>query len=178
MEQDRSLTRMQSMSLQPDTRATAKAIAEIADLISHYTDLSGDQAAITALATRWYRLGFRADSDLPDWLAEGWLNPDLAYAAAAAGLTPNQAVTAAEHALAADYLDWWERDDNPYAACMAGETGEAWDLYIDDTYPSLTRDTRYSFRDRTAFAVKAACSGLLIVNFAVYASCRRYTQVT
>jgi hypothetical protein len=169
---------MQSMGLQPDTRATAKAIAEIADLIPHYTDLYRDEAAITALAAQWYTRGFRADSDLPDWLAEGWLNPDLAYAAAAAGLTPNQAVTAAEHALAADYLDWWERDDNPYAACMAGETGEAWDLYIDDKYSSLTCHTRYSFCDRTAFAVKAACSGLLIVNFAVYASRRRYTQVT
>ncbi|CBE68716.1 MAG: hypothetical protein F9K13_11900 [Candidatus Methylomirabilis oxygeniifera] len=165
------------MSLQPDTRATAKAISEIADLIPHYTDLYRDQAAITAIAAQWYTLGFRADSDLPHWLGEGWLNPDLA-SAAAAGLTPDQAVTAAEHALAADYLDWWERDDNPYAACIAGETGEAWDLYIDDTYPSLTDHTRYSFCDRTAFAVKAACSGLLIVNFAVYASRRRYTLVT
>ncbi len=166
------------MSLQPDTRATAKAISEIADLISHYADLCYDQAAITALAAQWYALGFRADSDLPDWLAEGWLNPNLAYAAAAAGLTPNQAVTAAEHALAADYLNWWERDDNPYAACMAGEIGEAWDIYIDDKYPSLTCNARYSFCDRTAFAVKAACSGLLIVNFAVYASRRGYSQAT
>ncbi len=166
------------MNRQPNTRAAAKAISDIADLISHDTDLYHDQAAITAIAAQWYTLGFRADSDLPDWLAAGWLNPTIAHAAAAAGLTPNQAVTAAEHALAADYLDWWERDDNPYAACMAGETGEAWDLYIDDKYRSLTGHTRYSFCDRTAFAVKAACSGLLIVNFAVYASRQRYTQVT
>jgi hypothetical protein len=166
------------MGLQPDASAAAKAISDIADLIPHYTDLYRDQASIAAIATQWFALGFRADSDLPDWLAAGWLNPDLAYAAASAGLTPNQAVTAAEQALADDYLNWWERDDNPYAARMAGEIGEAWEIYIDDTYPSLTCNTHYSFCDRTAFAVTAACSGLLTVNFAVYASRQRYTQAT
>ena len=91
--------------------------------------------------------GFPCRQCLPDWLAAGWLNPTLARAAAAAGLTPKQATTAAEHALADDYLNWWERD-NPHAAYMAGEMGEAWEIYIDDKYPSLTRDTHYSFCDR------------------------------
>ena len=158
------------MGLQPDTNAATKAVSDIADLISHYTDLYSDQTAVSAGAAQWYTLGFRADGDLPDWLAAGWLNPTVAYAAAAAGLTPNQAVTAAEHALAHNYLNWWERDDNPHAAWMAGEMGEAWGIYVDETYPSLTRNARYSFRDRTAFAVKAACSGLLTVNFSAYAS--------
>ena len=155
------------MSLQPNTRAAAKAISDIADLIPHYTDLYRDQAIITAIATQWYALGFRANSDLPDWLAAGWLNPTIAHAAAAAGLTPKKATTAAEHALADDYLNWWERDDNPHADHMAGEMGEAWEIYIDDKYPSLTRNTHYSFCDRTAFAVKAVCSGILTVNFLV-----------
>lgn len=158
------------MSLQPNPRAAAKAISDIADLIPHYTDLYRDQATITAIAAQWHALGFRADSDLPDWLAAGWLNPTVAHAAAAVGLTPKQATTAAEHALADDYLNWWERDDNPYAAHMAGEIGEAWEIYIYDKYPSLTRNTHYSFCNRTAFAVRAACSGLLTVNFPAYAS--------
>lgn len=166
------------MSLQPDSRATAKAISKIADLIPHYTDLYRDQASVAAIAAQWYARGFRADSDLPDWLAVGWLNPDVADAAVAAGLTPNQAVTAAEYALVDDYLNWWDRDDNPYAACMAGEMGEAWEIYIDDKYSSLTGHTHYAFCDRTRFAVKAACSGLLIVDFAVYASRQRYTQAS
>jgi len=158
------------MSLQPHTRAAVQAISAIADLISHYTDLSSDRTAVSAGAAQWYALGFRADGDLPDWLAAGWLNPTVAYAAAAAGLTPNQAVAAAEHALAHDYLNWWERDDNPHAAWMPGEMGEAWDIYVEDKFPSLTCHTHYAFRDRTAFAVKAACSGLLTVNFSAYAS--------
>lgn len=166
------------MSPQPDTCAAAKAISDIAALIPHYTDLYCDQATIAVIATQWYTLGFRADGDLPDWLAAGWLNSALAHAAAAAGLTPKQATTAAEHALADDYLNWWERNDNPYAAHMAGEMGEAWEIYIDNKYPSLTRNAHYCFCDRTAFAVKAACSGLLIVNFPAYASRPRHTQAT
>jgi hypothetical protein len=166
------------MSLQFNTRAAAKAISDIADLIPHYTDLYRDQATIAVIVTQWYTLGFRADSDLPDWLAAGWFNPALARAAAAAGLTPKQATTAAEHALADDYLNWWERDDNPYATHMAGEMGEAWEIYINDKYPSLTRNAHYCFRDRTAFAVKAVCSGLLIVNFPAYASRPRHIQAT
>lgn len=166
------------MGLQPDTNAATKAISGIADLISHYADLYGDQAAVTASAAQWYARGFRADGDLPDWLAAGWLNPTVACAAAAAGLTPNQAVTAAEHALAHDYLNWWERDDNPHAAWMAGEMGEAWGIYIDDHYPSLTCNTHYAFCDRTAFAVKAACSGLLTVDFSAYASRLIRTEAT
>ncbi|PWB79540.1 MAG: hypothetical protein C3F08_06525 [Candidatus Methylomirabilota bacterium] len=166
------------MGVQPDINAATKAIADIADLISQHADLSHGQATIITTAAQWHELGFRADSDLPDWLAAGWLNPTLARAAATAGLTPKQAASAAEHALADDYLTWWERDDNPYAVHIAGEMGEAWEIYIDETYPSLTRTNRYSFRDRTTFAVKAACSGLLTVNFPAFASRRRHAQVT
>lgn len=166
------------MSVQPDASAAAKAISDIADLISHYTDCHCDRVAVATIASQWYTLGFRVDSDLPDWLAAGWLNPTLAHAAAAVGLTPKQATTAAEHALADDYLTWWERDDNPYAAHTAGEIGEAWEIYVDEKYPSLTGDNRSSFRDRTGFAVKAACSGLLTVNFPVYAPRRMHAQAT
>lgn len=166
------------MSLQSDASAAAKAISDIADLIPQYTNFYCDQAGIAATAAQWYARGFRADGDLSSWLAAGWLNPAVAYAAAAAGLTPNQAVTAAEHALADDYLNWWERDDNPHAAWMAGEMGEAWGIYIGDQYPSLAGNTRYAFCDRTAFAVKAACSGLLTVDFFAYASCLIRTEAT
>ncbi|MBZ0168111.1 hypothetical protein MELA_02352 [Candidatus Methylomirabilis lanthanidiphila] len=166
------------MSLQPDAGAAAKAISDIADLISYYTDLHGDQVTVTAIASQWYTLGFQADSDLSDWLAAGWLNPTLAHAAVAVGLTPKQATTAAEYALVDDYLTWWERDDNPHAVHMAGEMGEAWEIYIDDKYPSLTRNNRYSVRDRTTFAVKAVCSGLLTVDFPAYVSRRRHAQAT
>lgn len=166
------------MGLRPDTNAVTKAISDIVDLISHSTDLYSDQTAAAAIAAQWYALGFRADGDLPDWLAAGWLNPTVAYAAATAGLTPNQAVTAAEHALAHDYLKWWERDDNPHAAWMSGELGEAWGIYVDDKYPALARNTHCAFCDRTAFAVKAACSGLLTVNFSAYASRLIRTRMT
>lgn len=165
------------MSFQPNSRAAARAISDIADLLSLRTDVCPDYSAALSIASEWHRLGFRADHDLPEWLAAGWVNPTVAHAAVTAGLTPQQAATAAELALADDYLTWWERDDNPHALHIAGGMGEAWEIYIDDKYPCLARHTRYAFHDRTIFAVRAACSGLLAVNFRAYASHPVHTRI-
>lgn len=97
----------------------------------------------------------------------------VAHAAKSAGLTLREAIAATELALVDDYLTWWERPDNPHARYMAGEAGEAWELYLQEIHPSLTQDDEYARRDRAVLAIEALCCGTLTVDFAAWAAARR-----
>jgi hypothetical protein len=124
-------------------------------------------------AIQWYHAAFRADHDLPDWLAAGFWNPMVAHAAKLAGLTLREAIGATELALVDDYLTWWERSDNPHARYIAGEAGEALELYLREMHPSLIQDDDCVTRDRAALAIEALCRGTLTVDFAAWAASKR-----
>lgn len=145
----------------------------IVRLLADQGDHSSTSASLVTTALQWHHATFRADGDLPDWLAAGYWNPHVAHAAKSAGLTLREAIAATELALVDDYLTWWERPGNPHARYIAGELGEAWELYIQEMYPSLMQDDDYARRDRAVLAIEALCCGLLTVDFAAWAATTR-----
>lgn len=151
----------------PQFTRYARDVRAISELLPYYTKTADTPETLLTAARQWHTLGFRAYDDLPDWLATGWLDPHVAHAAKAAGLNPKTATQAAEHALASHYLAWWESDANPHAIYISGEYGEAWDIYIAETYPSILiqKQINYSFSNRTALAVHLTSHHLLHVDF-------------
>lgn len=146
----------------------------IVRLLADYSEPSGNSDnSLMTTAIQWYHAAFRADHDLPDWLAAGYWNPAVAHAAKLAGLTLRETITATELALVDDYLTWWERPDNPHARYIAGEAGEAFELYVREMHPSLAQDDDYVRRNHAAFAIEALCRGTLTVDFATWSATKR-----
>jgi hypothetical protein len=156
------------------TTINSPRLDAIVRLLADYREPSStDDNLLMITALQWYRAAFRADYDLPDWLAAGFWNPMVAHAAKLAGLTLRDAITATELALVDDYLTWWERPDNPHARYIAGEAGEALELYLREMHPSLIQADDCVRRDRAALAIEALCRGTLTVDFAAWAAATR-----